>query len=82
MKRAALLLLLIGCHKPLVTCPEPPVLTWPALVPVTLQTSDADTARAYVVNQRTLKAHLAEALELLNGYRASSPKTIIPGASK
>lgn len=69
--------LMLGCQK-LSACPEPPALAWPELSIVTMQTPDADVARAYVVNQNILKARLAEALELLNGYRSKTPQTQVP----
>jgi len=88
MKRLMALAFLVGCHRPVqvvpapvaVPCPEPPVLTWPPLPVESIQpgTPGGAVAQAYLASLYILKARLAEALALLNGYRTATPPTTIP----
>jgi len=84
-------LLFVSCARPepvvrlvptpvAVPCPEPPVLTWPALPldAVNEATPPGAVAQAYVASIYVLKGRLAQALALLNGYRETSPRTEIP----
>lgn len=67
-----------------VPCPEPPPLLWPDLPTqhITPATPDGEVAKAWAATKVILEGRLAEALALLNGYRTTTPKTIIPPVSK